>query len=178
MWRSNSPCGTMIPRQFGPITRIVPRRTSIYFSNDTPTLPHSLKPTEITTAPATPALAHSPMTSGTVVAGVATIARSTGLRHAVDGRVSSDTEHPMTFWVDGIDRTSEPACSKVLENGSSHTAGFFSRTNQGDCFGSKNPFERQCRMPKKLFTAADFGLCLRTHIQLRWASGCHRTAEG
>src|SRR5262245_59593041 len=69
--------GIITPRQFGPIRRISPRRASIAFSSSLPKLPVSLKPAEMITAPGTPAAAHSPITSGTVTAGVAMIARST-----------------------------------------------------------------------------------------------------
>ena len=46
-------------------------------SSARPSLPVSPKPADTTIAPLTPALAHSSRTSGTVVAGVATTARST-----------------------------------------------------------------------------------------------------
>ncbi len=69
--------GIMMPRQFGPITCIWPRRARISSSSLIPAAPHSLKPADMITAPGTPAVSHSPTTSGTVNAGVAMTARST-----------------------------------------------------------------------------------------------------
>ncbi len=72
--------GFITPRQLGPISRIRPRRacSSTRRSSSTPAGPTSLKPAEMMIAPLTPTSAHSPMTSGTVDAGVTTTARSTG----------------------------------------------------------------------------------------------------
>ena len=72
--------GFMMPRQLGPITRVVPRFkcSRILFSSSTPSAPRSRKPAEITTTALTAASTHSPMMSGTVVAGVTTMAKSSG----------------------------------------------------------------------------------------------------
>ncbi len=71
--------GFVTPRQFGPMTRIRPRRacSRIWRSSAAPSGPISLKPAEMMMAPLTPASAHSPMMSGTVGAGVTMTARST-----------------------------------------------------------------------------------------------------
>ena len=72
--------GRITPRQFGPISRIRPRRacSSTCRSSSAPAVPVSLKPAEMTIAPRTPASTHSPIRSGTVGARVAMTARSTG----------------------------------------------------------------------------------------------------
>ena len=72
--------GFITPRQLGPISRIRPRRACSITrrSSSAPSGPTSLKPAEMMIAPLTPASAHSPMTWGTVGAGVTTTARLTG----------------------------------------------------------------------------------------------------
>lgn len=69
-----------MPDVFGPITRI-PVSAAIRLnsaSNAAPSGPDSRKPLASTIAPATPAAAQSPSTPGTVRAGVAISATSTG----------------------------------------------------------------------------------------------------
>ena len=70
--------GRMMPRQLGPTTRIgLSRRISrMRLSESAPFAPVSEKPADTTIAPCTPAATHCASTSGTVAAGVATIARS------------------------------------------------------------------------------------------------------
>src|SRR5260221_13259501 len=63
--------GIITPRQFGPMIRISPRRSWISCSSFTPPAPVSLNPAETTTAPLTPAAAHSLVRLGTVEAGAA-----------------------------------------------------------------------------------------------------------
>src|SRR5208337_1724773 len=72
--------GLITPRLFGPRTRIRPRHASsmIRRSSAAPSTPLSLNPAEVTMAAWTPASTHSPIRSGTIVAGVATMARSIG----------------------------------------------------------------------------------------------------
>src|SRR5271157_4503090 len=71
--------GLITPRLFGPMTRIRPRPawSMIRRSSAAPSAPISLNPAEATMAARTPASTHSPIRSGTVGAGVATMARST-----------------------------------------------------------------------------------------------------
>jgi hypothetical protein len=71
--------GFMIPRQFGPINRkwLEASTCLISCSRSCPAGPSSAKPAEITMALRTPASTHSCKTSGTVAAGVITMARST-----------------------------------------------------------------------------------------------------
>ena len=47
-------CGSITPTQFGPMIRILPRRSRICFSSSAPAGPHSLNPAEMITAPLTP----------------------------------------------------------------------------------------------------------------------------
>jgi hypothetical protein len=70
--------GRAMPRQFGPISRTPPRRaaSSSARSSFAPSGPTSEKPAVMITAERTPARPHSAITSGTVLAGVATTARS------------------------------------------------------------------------------------------------------
>src|SRR5215467_6593170 len=71
--------GRAMPRQLGPTRRTPQRRafSSSARSSFAPSAPTSEKPAVITTAERTPAFPHSSITSGTVLAGVATTARST-----------------------------------------------------------------------------------------------------
>jgi hypothetical protein len=71
--------GFITPRQFGPITRIFPRRAaaSTCRSSSTPAGPISLNPAEMMMAPFTPTSTQSLMTPTTFAAGVTTTARST-----------------------------------------------------------------------------------------------------
>ena len=92
IWEANvalrPEAGRMTPRQLGPISRMRPRRacSRIRRSRSAPAGPISLNPAEMITAPLTPASAHSPITSGTVGAGVTTTARSIGSGTApIDG---------------------------------------------------------------------------------------------
>ena len=73
------PFGTITPRQFGPTTRICPRRASASTcrSNSSPAGPISLNPAEMMMAPRTPTWAQSRMIPGTVGGGVTTTAKST-----------------------------------------------------------------------------------------------------
>ena len=72
--------GLMTPRLSGPMTRIRPRRacSTIRRSSAAPSAPISLNPAEMMTTARTPASTHSPIRSGTIGAGVATMARSIG----------------------------------------------------------------------------------------------------
>ncbi len=70
----------MIPKEFGPTTRIPApraRRTSSAWSR-APSRPSSAKPDDTTSSALTPASAHSSTTSRTAWAGTAMTARSTG----------------------------------------------------------------------------------------------------
>ena len=69
----------MTPRQFGPMTRIPLARASVTSSRcaASPSGPVSAKPLDTTTRPRTPFWVHCSTTSRTVLAGVATTARST-----------------------------------------------------------------------------------------------------
>jgi hypothetical protein len=71
--------GLITPRQFGPITRILPRPASSRScrSSAAPSAPTSLNPAEMTIAAGTPASTHSRMTPGAAGAGVTTTASST-----------------------------------------------------------------------------------------------------
>ena len=71
--------GFITPRQFGPMTRIRPRRacSRTRRSSSIPSAPVSLKPAEMMIAPRTPASTHSAIRSGTAGAGVTMTARST-----------------------------------------------------------------------------------------------------
>ena len=71
--------GFITPRQFGPMSRIPPRRACFKTccSNSRPAVPSSRNPAEITIAPLTPASAHCSITDGTLAAGVTTTAKST-----------------------------------------------------------------------------------------------------
>ena len=68
------------PIEFGPTSRIPVDRhaSSSSASRAAPSAPASANPAVITTSAETPASAHSRATPGTVSAGTATIARSTG----------------------------------------------------------------------------------------------------
>ena len=71
----------MIPRQFGPTTRIPDSRalrTSCRWRARPSSVAVSANPEETTTSPLTPAAAHSATTGRTASAGTATAARSTG----------------------------------------------------------------------------------------------------
>ena len=69
----------MMPRQFGPTTRMPVRRASstTRSSRAAPSSPTSLKPAEMTTAVGTPASPHSAMIPGIEAGGVTMMARST-----------------------------------------------------------------------------------------------------
>ena len=69
----------------------------------------------------------------------------------------------MTFRVHGIDRTSEPARLKILQNGPSYAAGFLSSANQSNRLGSKNSLECKGRAVKKLLAPVNFGLRCSMH---------------
>ena len=80
--------GLMTPRQFGPTTRMRPRRASASTcrSSAAPASPVSWNPAEMITAAGTPRSAHAPTTPGTAGAGVAITARSTAAgTSAIDG---------------------------------------------------------------------------------------------
>ena len=74
-----APTGFMIPRQFGPRTRIPWRRafSRTWRSSSTPSGPISLNPALMITTARTPAAPHSSMRPGAVRAGVTITARST-----------------------------------------------------------------------------------------------------
>ena len=82
--------GLITPRLSGPMTRIRPRPacSTIRCSSAAPSAPISLNPAEMTTTARTPASTHSPIRSGTIGAGVATMARSIG-----------SSRSPMRGWV-------------------------------------------------------------------------------
>ena len=70
--------GLMIPRQFGPTMRILPRAMSrIRFSSARPSAPSSEKPAEMMIAARMSLSTHCSIIPGTVDAGVAMTARST-----------------------------------------------------------------------------------------------------
>ena len=70
--------GFITPRQFGPISRILPRIVrAICRSSSWPCSPCSLKPAEMTMPAGMPSSTDSAMRSGTVSAGVVTTTRST-----------------------------------------------------------------------------------------------------
>jgi hypothetical protein len=73
--------GQITPRQLGPMTLSPPALASFLIRSSIalPCSPASLPPAEMTTAPPTPAAAHSRTISGTVSIGVAMTARSTGI---------------------------------------------------------------------------------------------------
>src|SRR5271165_2207056 len=74
----NPRTGFITPRQFGPISRILPRMIwEMRASSSLPCSPCSLKPAEITMPAGTPAATDSARTSGTESAGVVTTTRST-----------------------------------------------------------------------------------------------------
>ena len=74
------PIGFMIPRQFGPTTRIPYRRAAsrTWRSSSTPSSPTSLKPALMMMIPETPASPQSITSCGALFAGVTMTARSTG----------------------------------------------------------------------------------------------------
>ena len=76
----NAPMGFMIPRQFGPTTRMPCRRAaaSTCRSSSTPAAPTSLNPALMMITPRTPASPHSSTRPGAVFGGVTMTARSTG----------------------------------------------------------------------------------------------------
>ena len=70
--------GFITPRQFGPISRILPRMICVICaSRSLPCSPCSLNPAEITMPAGIPAATDSARTSGTLSAGVVTTTRST-----------------------------------------------------------------------------------------------------
>src|SRR5262249_5787474 len=83
--------GRAMPRQLGPTSRTPQRRafSRSARSSFAPSAPTSANPAVITTAERTPALPHSSITPGTVLAGVAMTARSTGA-----GTLATDGSRP------------------------------------------------------------------------------------
>ena len=82
------PMGFMMPRQFGPISRMPWRRaaSSTRRSSSTPSGPISLNPALMMITPLIPAWPHSSTSPGAVLAGVTMTARSTGSPMAlIDG---------------------------------------------------------------------------------------------
>ena len=119
------------------MTRIRPRPawSMIRRSSAAPSAPISLNPAEMMMAARTPASTHSPIRSGTVGAGVTTMARSTG----------SGTS-PMRGWalipstlpplrVDGEDGPAERAFDQVPDDRPADAAGLLGRPDDGDVLG-------------------------------------------
>ena len=87
--------GHITPRQLGPTIRILAGRAAarISRSSSRPRRPASRNPAEMTTAPWTPASAHSSITPGTVSAGVTITASSASFRQASHTGVSLDSQN-------------------------------------------------------------------------------------
>ena len=139
--------GRMTPRQLGPIRRIRPRRasSSTWRSSSAPSGPISLNPAEMMIAPLTPASTHSPITSGTVGAGVTTTARSTGSGTAAIAGVSPDPQHVGPVRIDRVDRPSERVADQVPQDRPPHAPGLLGRPDHRDRPRREDRVERMPR---------------------------------
>ena len=126
--------------------RMSPRRCRISCSSFRPSAPLSLKPAEITTAPLTSAVAHSPIRPGTVAAGVATIARSKEMarRQSWGTRLLLNT---FSFRVDRVDTSVKR--EEVMHYPAPSAVRFFMAP----------------------ITATHFGLSIVSSLERRWSSG-------
>ena len=107
--------GLMTPRLSGPMTRIRPRRacSRIRRSSAAPSAPISLNPAEMMTTARTPASTHSPIRSGTIGAGVATMARSIESGTAPMRQDGFDPQHAPPLRVDQESGTAERLVDQV-----------------------------------------------------------------
>ena len=137
--------GLITPRQLGPISRIRPRRacSSTWRSSSAPSGPISLNPAEMMIAPLTPASTHSPITSGTVGAGVTTTARSTGSGTAAIAGIRPDPQHVGPLGIDRVDRPAERAADQVPEDRPPDAAGLLGRPDHRDRPRREDRIERQ-----------------------------------
>src|SRR5581483_4941340 len=139
----NPRCGRMMPMQFGPITRSFPLRAAArtWCSSATPSGPTSLKPADRMMEPGTPAFTHSSTIPGTVLAGVAMMARSTCLRIA-PMLIRRQTQHGRAL---GIHREKLAAITpgaQILQDRPAHAPGRFRRADDRDVARRKNRVQR------------------------------------
>ena len=130
----------MRPRQFGPRNRMPPRRasSSASASRASPAEPASRKPAEMTIAAPTPDLPHWRSTLGTVRAGVAMTASSTGW-----GRASTlgNASHPSMEWCRELTGKTQPwAVRRFCQSACPTLPGLSEAPITTILFGAKRPF--------------------------------------